>query len=184
MKEILIGNRIKLCRPTYNQETANAIFSIIDRCKAEFTPWLDWSVNHKQEDTLNFLNTVDADWNNNAQFVYAIYLQNTLIGLISTIDIAWPHKRAEIGYWLDTAYTGNGYMTEAVKLIEEELFYNGFNKIVIHTDVLNIKSAKIPQSLGYQFEGILRQETYSEPNKRFRDKNVFSKLKSEYNAQK
>jgi len=81
---------------------------------------------------------------------------------------------------MDTSFTGNGYMTEAVKLIEEELFNNDFNKIVIHTDVLNIKSARIPQSLGYKLDGILREDTYSEPNKRFRDRNVFSKLKSEY----
>lgn len=184
MKEILIGNRIKLCRPICNSETANTVFSIVDRCKAELNPWLDWSVDYKKENTLNFLNTVDVDWKDYAQFVYAIYLQNTLIGFIGTVNIAWQHKRAELGYWLDTEYTGNGYMTEAVKLIEAELFNNDFNKIIIHTDALNIKSAKIPQSLGYRLDGILRQQIYSEPNKRFRDKNVFSKLKSEYNVQK
>lgn len=184
MKETLLGKRIKLCRPICSLETANAIFTIIDKCKKEFIPWLGWDSDYKMEDALNFLNTVNADWNNNLQFVYAIYLDNTLIGMISILNVAWQHKRAEIGYWLDTTYTGNGYMTEAVKLIEDELFNNDFNKIVIYTDVLNIKSAKIPQSLGYKLDGILRQDTYSEPNKRFRDRNVFSKLKSEYNAQK
>lgn len=180
MKEILVGNRIKLCRPTCNSETANAIFTIVDKCKEEFIPWLGWGYNYTPKDALNFLKTSDTDWNNNVQFVYAIYLQNIFIGLISIINVAWQHKRAELGYWMDTSFTGNGYMTEAVKLIEEELFNNDFNKIVIHTDVLNIKSARIPQSLGYKLDGILREDTYSEPNKRFRDRNVFSKLKSEY----
>ena len=95
------------------------------------------------------------------------------------MNVAWQHKRAEIGYWLDTDYTGKGLMSEAVSLIEKELFANDFNRLVIHTDVLNVKSANIPQRLGYVHEGILRQEVYSEPNNRYRDINVFSKLKAE-----
>ena len=125
------------------------------------------------------MNFNDSDWNENKQFVYAVYFQEVFIGLISVLNVAWKHKRAEIGYWLDSDYTGKGLMSEAVSLIEKELFANDFNRIVIHTDVLNTKSAKIPQRLGYVHEGILRQEVYSEPNNRFRDSNVFSKLKSD-----
>lgn len=182
MKEELTGNRIKLCRPECNSETAKSIFNVIDKCKAAFVPWLGWGVEYSQEDALNFLQTTDIDWNNNAQYVYAIYLGKTFIGLISVLNIAWKHKRAEIGYWLDTDYTGKGYMTEAMKILEKELFDDGFNKIVIHTDVLNVKSAKIPQTLGYKLDGVLRQEIYSSTNQRFRDRNVFSKLKSDYEA--
>lgn len=184
MKELLIGKRIKLCRPIYNSEMATTIFNIIDKCKETFTPWLGWAANYSNKAAADFLKVVDEDWNNNTQFVYAIYLENTFIGVISILNVAWQHKRAEIGYWLDTDYTGNGYMTEAVRLIEKELFDNDFNRIVIHTDVLNVKSAKIPQTLGYKLEGILRQDIYSEPNQRFRDRNVFSKLKSDYNIKK
>ena len=70
-------------------------------------------------------------------------------------------------------------MHEAVSLIETELFDNDFNRLVIHTDVLNLKSANVAQKMGYVHEGILRQEIYSEPNNRYRDINVFSKLKSD-----
>lgn len=159
MKEVLLGERIKLCRPICNSETAEAIYTVINKCKEAFIPWLGWGTNYRKEDALSFLETADIDWNNNSQFVYAIYLENTFIGLVSVLNVAWQHKRAEIGYWLDTNYTGNGYMTEAVNMIEKELFDNGFNRIVIYTDVLNVKSAKIPQTLGYKLEGILRQDT-------------------------
>ena len=83
-----------------------------------------------------------------------------------------------------TNCTGNGYMTEAVRMIEKELFDNNFNRIVIYTDVLNVRSAKIPRTLGYKLDGILRQDIYSEPNNRFRDRNVFSKLKSDYDKER
>lgn len=179
LTESIVGERIKLLRPKYNIKTAQAIFSVIDKCRNEFLPWLGW-VKHTNsaDDSLKFLETVDNDWKDNNQFVYEIVLNDRLIGLISIINIAWQHKRAEIGYWLDTEHTKKGYMSEAVNLIEKELFNQGFNKIVIHTDVLNTKSANIPIRLGYKLEGILQQEIYSEPNNRFRDRNVFAKLKN------
>lgn len=113
------GERIKLCRPICNSETAEAIYTVINKCKEAFIPWLGWGTNYRKEDALSFLETADIDWNNNSQFVYAIYLENTFIGLVSVLNVAWQHKRAEIGYWLDTNYTGNGYMTEAVNMIEK-----------------------------------------------------------------
>lgn len=145
-----------------------------------FLPWLDWVADTKSmEDSLLFLEKVDKDWQDDNQFVYEIIVDNNFIGLISVINVSWQHKKAEIGYWLDTDYTGKGYMSQAVLLIEKELFGKGFNKIVIHTDVLNIKSAAIPKRLGYKLDGILRQDVYSKPNHRFRYRNVFSKLKSD-----
>lgn len=180
LKETILGNRIKLKRPSFNVETAKTIYSTIDKCRDVFLPWLGWvKTTNSFNDTLNFLEIVDNDWKNNSQFVYEIYVADVFIGLISIINVAWSHKRAEIGYWLDTDYTGNGYISEAVALVEKELFDNDFNRIVIHTDVLNQRSANVAIKAGYKLEGILRQNIYSEPNLRYRDQNVFSKLRSD-----
>lgn len=180
MKELINGKRIILQRLSCDMETARTIFFVIDKCREEFLPWLAWVKNtNSAMDTLKFLELSDNDWKNRSQFNYGIYLENKFIGLIGAVRLAWEHKRGEIGYWLDTDYTGNGYMTEAIQLIEKELFENAFNRIEIYTDVLNIKSAKLPRALGYTHEGILRQHTYSEFNQCFCDQNVFSKLKSQ-----
>ncbi len=180
LKEIILGKRIKLKRPDFDIETAKKIFSIIDKCRDVFLPWLGWvKYTNTHNDTLNFLEKTDSDWKNNNQFVYEILINDTFIGLISIINVSWLHKRAEIGYWLDTDYIGNGYIREALALIEEELFANDFNRIVIHTDVLNHRSANVAIKAGYKLDGILRQNVYSEPNERYRDQNVFSKLKSD-----
>lgn len=180
LSEIISGKRITLRRPNYDMETAKVMYNSIDKCRETFLPWLGWvKYTLSPNDSFRFLETVDNDWKNGKQFVYAIYIKNTFIGVISVINVALEHKRAEIAYWLDTDYTGNGYMREAVRMIENELFSCDFNRLVIHTDILNVRSAKIPQSLGYVHEGVLRQEIWSEPNNRFRDINVFSKLKSD-----
>lgn len=180
LKETILGKRIKLKRPSFDIETAKKIFSTIDKCRDVFLPWLGWvKYTNSPDDTLNFLEKTDIDWKNNNQFVYEILTDDKFIGLISIINVSWSNKRAEIGYWLDTNYTGNGYISEALSLIEDELFDIGFNRIVIHTDVLNHRSANVAIKAGYKLEGILRQNIYSEPNQRYRDQNVFSKLKSD-----
>ena len=185
LKEIISGQRITLERPVPDMRTAQIVFSSIDKSRKALSSWLVW-VNDTQstEDSLLFLETADQDWNNQKQFVYAISFQNKFIGLISAICVAWKHKRVEIGYWLDTDYTGQGFMTEAVSLLEKELFENDFNRIVIHTDTMNLKSANVAKRLGYVHEGILRQERYSATHKNFRDINVFSKLKSDLKEEK
>ena len=180
LKEVIQGKRITLKRPTFNVETAKKIYASIDKCRDTFLPWLGWvKTTNSFNDTLKFLESVDNDWKNNSQFVYEIYKDDIFIGLISIINVAFAHKRAEIGYWLDTSYTGNGYVSEALSLIEEEMFNNDFNRLVIHTDVLNLRSANVAVRAGYKLEGILRQNIYSEPNQRYRDQNVFAKLKSD-----
>jgi ribosomal-protein-serine acetyltransferase len=180
MREAIQGKRISLKRPSFNIETAKIIYATIDKCRDVFLPWLGWvKTTNSTNDTLNFLEMVENDWNKNCQFVYEIYVGEIFVGLISIINVSWSHKRAEIGYWLDTDYTGNGYISEALALIEKELFDNNFNRIVIHTDVLNLRSANVAIKAGYKHEGILRQNIYSEPNQRYRDQNVFSKLRSD-----
>ena len=180
MRENILSERIALKRATFNVETAERIYATIDKCRDVFSPWLGWvEETHSQENILKFLEKVNVDWDNNAQFVYEIYMGKKFIGLISVINVAWQHKRAEIGYWLDTDYTGKGYMSEAVVIIEKELFDNDFNRIVIHTDVLNQCSANVAIKAGYKFEGILRQNIYSISQKRYRDQNIFSKLRSD-----
>lgn len=180
MRENILSERIALKRATFNVETAERIYATIDKCRNVFSPWLGWvEETHSPENILKFLEKVNVDWDNNAQFVYEIYIGKKFIGLISVINVAWQHKRAEIGYWLDTDYTGKGYMSEAVALIEKELFDNDFNRIVIHTDVLNQRSANVAIKAGYKFEGVLRQNIYSISQKRYRDQNIFSKLRSD-----
>ena len=60
-------------------------------------------------------------------------------------------KRKIIVYWLNTDFKGEGYISEALTLIEKELFDNDFNRIVIHTDALNQRSATVAIKAEYLF---------------------------------
>ncbi|EJC6857661.1 GNAT family N-acetyltransferase [Vibrio parahaemolyticus] len=65
----------------------------------------------------------------------------------------------EIGYWLDDAAVGNGYVAEAVLAVERYAFDDlGAKRIAIHADSTNQKSRAVAERCGYEFEGELRNE--------------------------
>lgn len=183
LSEKLTGERISLERPQVCQELALTVRDHVNSSLKELMPWMDWIDGVTEADSrYEYLKKCDEWWKTGESFVYVIYRKTDyqFIGDISVMKIDEKRFKATLGYWLSTEHTGNGYMQEAVKLLEAELFNKGFNKIIIHTDVLNIKSANVARNLGYHLDGVLREEAYSKKENRFRDFNEFSKLKKEY----
>jgi RimJ/RimL family protein N-acetyltransferase len=61
----------------------------------------------------------------------------------------------DIGYWLDIDHTGRGLATAAARALTDVAFsLEGVERVEIHTDVGNIRSAAIPQRLGYRLDRI------------------------------
>lgn len=90
---------------------------------------------------------------------YAIVVKDTN-KMIGTIDIR-PNLIdciAEIGYTLNKNYGGNGYMTEAGKLITALAFeVLELEKVFAMHDILNPASGEVMKRIGMQPEGILRR---------------------------
>ena len=100
---------------------------------------------------------------------------NDFIGTASLQGIDWDIPKCEIGYWINTKSSGFGYMTEAVKA----LTYFGLNdlkfkRIEIRCESTNLKSRAIPEKLGYELEGIFRNEDLSADGSRLTDTCFYS----------
>jgi ribosomal-protein-alanine N-acetyltransferase len=86
---------------------------------------------------------------------FAIWYENNLIGQISMGGIILGALRgAHIGYWIDRAYAGRGYTTEAVKLLTQY----GFSVLSLHRIEINIRpenaaSRRVAEKAGYVYEG-------------------------------
>ncbi len=180
--ETLKGKRITLQKAIKSFEMAQAHNHEVKKSLAELSPWLGWACpTYKVEDSYEYLQGCVHEWDKGTEFNYMILDENkNFMGMISALNVREKDKCLEIGYWISTSYAGKGYMQEAVKLIEKEFFDLGINRIVIHTDVLNKKSANVPQKLGYVLEGIQRQALWNKKEQKFRDINTFSKLRIEY----
>lgn len=93
--------------------------------------------------------------------------------------IDWDVRKFEIGYWIDTRHSGKGYMTEAVQGISNFAFTQlKARRVEIRCDALNHKSRAIPARLGFDLEGILRNDDLSGDGKEIRDTCVYSKVKT------
>ena len=82
---------------------------------------------------------------------------------------------------MSSSHTRKGYMTEALRILEKEVFENlKLNRIQIKCDERNEASFGVAKKCGYQYEGKFREDSFSEHFNDFRNTLVFSKLKSEY----
>jgi ribosomal-protein-serine acetyltransferase len=113
-------------------------------------------------------------------FRYLIFHKVTedFIGTTSLQGIDWDIPKCEIGYWINTRFSGNGYMTEAVKeLTNVGLNQLKFRRIEIRCESTNFKSRAIPEKLGFEFEGTLRNEDLSADGSKLTDTSIYSVIK-------
>lgn len=111
--------------------------------------------------------------------IYVIQYNDSFGGLIGFNKINKLNKSAEIGYWLSEPLQKKGIVTKSVKVLIDFAFRKlDINRIQIKCNTENIRSKKIPQRLGFHFEGIERAgEQVSVES--FVDLEVYSKLKTD-----
>jgi RimJ/RimL family protein N-acetyltransferase len=90
--------------------------------------------------------------------------------------IEWKVPMAEIGYWVRTAHSGNGYMTEAVEAVTA-LATDGLmmQRVEIRCDVKNRRSAAVAERAGYTLEGVLHKASRDHRDQ-LRDTCVYAKV--------
>ncbi len=80
-----------------------------------------------------------------------------LLGSISLMRFAWPHARAEVGYWLGSAARGQGHATRAVRLITAWGFRSlALQRIDLMAATGNPASQRVAERCGFTREAVLR----------------------------
>ena len=180
-KNKLVGERIELnlLKPTL--KLAEEIFAVVEDNHKHLAPWLSWEKETKKvEDTFKYLLSMHEDNKNGTNYTYGIYIDNEYIGNVGIFDYDKKKQSTEIGFWLSRRYIKKGYMTEAVKILEKELFNTlDLNRIQIRCDDKNKGSEGVIKKCGYKLEGKSREDTVCDYTKTFRSTLVFSKLKRE-----
>lgn len=170
------GTRITLKK--YELELAPMMFSYVDADRErlrKFLPWVDFTKTVKDEE--EYIQMTHEDWEEGKLFDYGMFLkdENIYLGNVGLHSISWDHERAEIGYWILGRFEGKGYVTEAVNLLTDVCFEEGFHRIEIRCDEANLKSAEVPKRCGFTFEGTLKDHLRLPDGKR-RHTCIFAKL--------
>ncbi len=112
---------------------------------------------------------------------YLVFLKEEKIFVGSTgfHRINWEVPKFELGYWMDTTHSGKGYMKEAVNALTDYALQElGGARVEIRCDSENTRSRAIPEALGFDFEGTLRNEDVSVDGKRLTDTCIYAKIRT------
>jgi RimJ/RimL family protein N-acetyltransferase len=140
----------------YTLADVESVHEAIKASFAEIHLWMPWCVEPvKIEDQREFVEGTYPKWMTGEAFNFAIIdADGKQIGAVSLMDRVGPGG-LEIGYWLRTDSTGRGVMTRAVaRLTEVGLGLPGIERIEIHCDEANVRSAAVPKRLGYRLDRI------------------------------
>lgn len=133
-------------------ETARASIAEVFR----FLPWChpDYSI----EDAREWLGAVEPNWADGTSFNFGIFApdESELIGGCG-INLIDEHPVGNLGYWIRSSSTRQGYAAEAtLGLLEFAFTHLSMQRIEIIMSVENAASRAVAEAVGGQYEGRMR----------------------------
>jgi len=117
---------------------------------------------HKEKRTLEeeilSLNGIEEKYKRNDYYNWLITLKdnNKIIGAIN-LQVEDFNESLEFNYAIDDRYKGNGYMTEALKIVKEYCLNElKVNRLFGGCEINNIGSKKVMEKCSFVYEGTLR----------------------------
>lgn len=123
----------------------------------EVTRYLVWEPHETLEDTRKFLQRCVEVWEEGTAFPWVLVLKETgqLVGML---ELRFEGHKADLGYVMAKAFWGEGFATEAAKLVVDwALAQPPIYRVWAVCDVDNYASARVLEKAGMQREGVLRR---------------------------
>lgn len=173
------GSRIVLKK--HDEGLASTMFSYVEKDRTrlgQFLPWVPFT--KTVEDELNYIKHTHKCWDDGTLFDFGIFRKtdDLYLGNIGLHSIRWEFDRCEVGYWILGDFEGQGYMSEALRILEAHAFELGFHRVEVRCSSINQRSATVPVSCGYVFDGVLKENCVEQ--EKYRDTFIFSKLSHQY----
>jgi RimJ/RimL family protein N-acetyltransferase len=135
-------------------EVARAVDESLDHLK----PWMPWADAQSADPDFQRerLRNHPQQRARREEWQYGIFAGGTrgMLGAIGLMTRRGPGT-LEIGYWLHVDAGGRGYMTNAARaLTEAGLEVDGVDQMIIVCDEANLRSAAVPQRLGYTLDRV------------------------------
>jgi ribosomal-protein-serine acetyltransferase len=137
---------------------AEPLFRAVDENRAHLRQGLPWVDDTRSpDDTLAFIRGTQTQFGANDGFQTALVVHGEVAGTIGHVGISWQRRATALGYWLAEKHQGRGFMTLACRAYIDHAFRElGLNRVEIHAATENRRSRRIPERLGFQLEGVVR----------------------------
>ena len=171
-----LATRRLLLRPP-QVEDARAVNEAVVESFAELNAWMEWAVTVPSlDDTRAFCQDAIRQRAVGAGCPMLMLEAETgmMVGASGYARMDWQVPAFEIGYWCRTPLCGCGYVTETVEALTRHAFeVLGARRVEIRMDDRNVKSVAVAERLGFELEGILRNQA-RDHHTRLRDTRVYS----------
>ena len=150
-----------LCIRCWEPCDAAALKAAVDKSIEHLRPWMPWALKEPQglEEKVDLLRSFRAKFDLGQDQIYGVFDRDEtrVVGGSGLHPRVGPDA-AEIGYWIAVDDIGKGLCTEVTAALTKAGFEQvGLERIEIHCDVANTRSARIPERLGYACEATLRR---------------------------
>lgn len=162
---------------------APLLSAAIEESAEHLRPWMPWMREEPraEDDRIEFLRILRAKFDRSEEYVYALFDKDER----KVLGGAGLHDRLgedalEIGYWVHAAHLGQGLATEAAAALTRVAFEAlSVERVEIHCDPRNERSAAVPRKLGFTLDATLRKRALR-PDGTRRGTMIWSLLLEEY----
>jgi ribosomal-protein-serine acetyltransferase len=145
--------RLEAAEPRHLDSRWKAIESSL----SELRKWMDWAIHESRDSSREFLERAVKAWDAGTQWTFAITLEGEVVGTVSIDNYQALTASAELGYWVSTAHTGQGFATEAGAVVVNLAFKElGLHRLQLHAGTDNIASQRVAEKLGFKRLGRAR----------------------------
>jgi ribosomal-protein-serine acetyltransferase len=137
-------------------------FEVVMRNQDHLQQFMHWmSPDYSIDSSRKFMSEGIAKQKAGESLGLGIFRGEDLLGSIGFVGFDWRSRRTEIGYWISKDEEGKGTITRATKLLIDYAFDElNMNRIEIRCSAENVRSAAVPERLGFEKEGYLRQAEF------------------------
>jgi ribosomal-protein-serine acetyltransferase len=137
---------------------AEELYRLVERNRDHLAEWMPWAAAQTLEGTAAFIQGALRRHAERNGFEMGLILDERMIGAAGFAGIDWVARATSVGYWLAEEHQGRGLMTRAVRALVEHAFGElELHRVEIQAAEGNRRSRAIPERLGFQQEGVLRE---------------------------
>jgi ribosomal-protein-serine acetyltransferase len=140
------------------ESDAEELYRLVDANRPYLAEWMPWAADQTLEGTAAFIHGALRRLADKNGFELALVLDERIIGAAGFAGVDWVARSTSIGYWLAEEHQGRGLMTRAVRALVDHAFGElELHRVEIRAAEGNRRSRAIPERLGFQEEGLLRE---------------------------
>lgn len=156
-------------------DDAEELYAVVVANRDYLAEWMPWAAGQTLERTENFIRMTQRQVAEDNGFQALIVLHERIVGMVGFHNVEWEAETTTLGYWIAQEHQGRGIVTQAVEALVDHAFDEWkLHRVQIRAATGNTKSRAIPERLGFEQEGILREA--EKVGGRFQDLVLYARL--------